>query len=246
MGNDAIAPVRPNPVRTTPNQQTAPVKKVAPPPCDPNLEAYAISFITQINRKIDAVQAKKIWDVIWLNCTTLKDSRTGENYNVDPLLILAIIAKESHFNQYCNQDNNSKCKGIMQLSPITAKALGVKDRYDLNESIRGGITYLCDSRHCRLGKRGVYGLAGYNAGPGSAWDAINLDKPYHGETKQYVYCIYHIYGSLKANVKTGKVAGAIYHAGHNPGTQDLKDFIAALRPGGTGIAFQPIVKSRNA
>ena len=62
--------------------------------------------------------------------------------------------------------------GIMQLMPATAKAMGVKDAYDPEANIAGGIrmdAWLWRFWSCipDAGERRNFMFAGYNAGPGS-------------------------------------------------------------------------------
>ena len=71
----------------------------------------------------------------------------------------------------------------MQLMPRTASALGVFDRFDARENIRGGVRYL---RYLLDRYRGNVALAvaAYNAGEG----AVDLHRgiPPYPETEQYV------------------------------------------------------------
>lgn len=68
--------------------------------------------------------------------------------------------------------------GIMQIMPATATDLGVKNRWDAEESIQGGIKY--DSQVDRIFKtidqpeRRKFMFAGYNAGPGNIQRAKRL------------------------------------------------------------------------
>ena len=71
----------------------------------------------------------------------------------------------------------------MQLMPRTAAALGVVDRFDPRENIRGGVRhlrYLLERYHGSV----VLALAAYNAGEGAV-DAHRGMPPYP-ETQQYV------------------------------------------------------------
>jgi len=79
-----------------------------------------------------------------------------------------------------NPDAVSWCgaMGLMQLMPMTAKDLSVKNVWDPEENIRGGVKY--DRQVDRIFKmigwpeRRRFMFAGYNAGPGNIKKARNL------------------------------------------------------------------------
>lgn len=82
--------------------------------------------------------------------------------NVDKLLIRAVIKHESNFNP--NARGSSGEKGLMQLMPRTARAMGVSNAFDPEENIFGGTRYL--RRNLDLCGQDVRcALARYNGGP---------------------------------------------------------------------------------
>ena len=102
-------------------------------------------------------------------------------FNVNPKLALAIIAVESNFDTVALSNKNAK--GLMQLIPDTARRFGVRNAFDPQQNIRGGMAYL---RWLLAYYQGDVKLvaAAYNAGEG------NVDK-HHGippfaETQEYV------------------------------------------------------------
>ena len=61
-------------------------------------------------------------------------------YRVPLELVAAIIDEESGWNPYAVSTKGAA--GIMQLMPATAMRFGVRNRFVVQESIRGGVAYL--------------------------------------------------------------------------------------------------------
>ncbi|PRC90946.1 transglycosylase SLT domain-containing protein [Solimicrobium silvestre] len=61
-------------------------------------------------------------------------------YRIDPNLVLAIISVESGFNAHAVSPKNAQ--GLMQLLPETAQRFGVKDSFNIEQNLKGGIAYL--------------------------------------------------------------------------------------------------------
>lgn len=109
----------------------------------------------------------------------------AEKYNLPPALILGVIKQESGFKQ--NAKSWCGAQGYMQLMPGTAKQLGVKDAYNLEQNIDGGSKYLrmmLDEFDGNVKKA----VAAYNCGPGNVRKAEKrgLEVPNIEETKNYV------------------------------------------------------------
>jgi len=122
--------------------------------------------------KINEEEGKKIEEVI---------KTKAEKYNVNPNLIKAIIKAESNFNKEAVSEKGAS--GLMQLLPSTAKELGVKNIFDIEENIEGGTKYfkmLLEKYNGDVKKA----LAAYNAG------FNNVDKyqdiPPFVETQQFI------------------------------------------------------------
>jgi soluble lytic murein transglycosylase-like protein len=113
----------------------------------------------------------------------------SHQHDVDPTLVAAVIQAESAFDPTALSSKGAA--GLMQLMPQTASALGVLDRFDPHENIRGGVRhlrYLLDRYRGRV----ALALAADNAGEG-ALDAHGGIVPYR-ETEQYVQRVLRLSG----------------------------------------------------
>jgi TPR repeat protein len=66
--------------------------------------------------------------------------KVSPKYEVDPMLVLAFISVESGFNARAVSSKNAQ--GLMQLIPETARRFRVKDAFDTEDNIKGGVAYL--------------------------------------------------------------------------------------------------------
>ena len=109
-------------------------------------------------------------------------------YEVDPQLVMAIISVESGFNVHARSPKNAQ--GLMQLIPATAKRFHVKNSFDAEDNIKGGLAYL---RWLLTFFKGDVSLvaAAYNAGEGTV-KKYNGIPPYP-ETRNYVRKIRKLY-----------------------------------------------------
>jgi hypothetical protein len=105
----------------------------------------------------------------------------AREHGVSPALIEAVIRTESGFDPSAVSPKGAA--GLMQLMPKTASTLGVADRFDPRESIRGGVRHL---RYLLERYQGsvVLALAAYNAGEGAV--DTHRGVPPYPETQQYV------------------------------------------------------------
>ena len=122
------------------------------------------------------------------------------DFQLDPSLIRSIIATESGFNAKAVSPKGAR--GLMQLMPATAQRLGVKNSFDPEQNIRGGIKHfrtLMDTFNNDL----ELSLAAYNAGENLVQRLGRI--PEIAETKNYVQSITARYG--KRTVETQQEAG---------------------------------------
>ena len=108
---------------------------------------------------------------------------TAEQYQVDWQLLAAIAYQESHWNPLAKSPTG--VRGLMMLTLNTAKEVGVSNRLDAEQSLRGGTEYLLRVKK-RIPKdivepdRTWLALAAYNIGYGHLEDARVLTER-HGD-----------------------------------------------------------------
>lgn len=103
----------------------------------------------------------------------------AHKYNVSWTLLAAQAYQESHWRPYAKSPTG--VRGMMMLTQITAREIGIKNRLNPEASIMGGAYYLNKLRK-RLPESVVepdrtwLALAAYNVGMGHIWDARKLAK----------------------------------------------------------------------
>jgi len=142
------------------------------------------SKIQQVNGDIDAGTAAKIAVVV------LKKSR---KHGVDPRLVFALLAQESRFNPRAVSPVGAQ--GLGQLMPATARGLGVRDSFDIEQNVEGSVRYLAEQMQA-FGGDFRRALAAYNAGPGNVQRYGGI--PPFRETQHYVKTITTHYRQLKS------------------------------------------------
>lgn len=98
--------------------------------------------------------------------------------NVSSKMIALIIGLESSGNKYAN---SGKAMGLTQLTPGTARDLGVQDIYNPKQNIIGSAKYLSQLTAHYNGDTDKI-LAAYNAGPGRVDSGKSLPR----ETRNYI------------------------------------------------------------
>jgi hypothetical protein len=132
----------------------------------------------------------------------------SERTGLDPDLVRRLVKQESRGKSGAVSPKGAG--GTMQLMPATAANLGVKNRFDPDENIRGGTDYLKQ----QLDKFGDVNLAlaAYNAGPGAVQKYGNKVPPYK-ETQDYVKKI------------GGGYQGTGYAGGQSPQVPKFDDWV---------------------
>ena len=106
----------------------------------------------------------------------------AHRYNVDPLLVRAVIKVESDFDHRAVSKKGAI--GLMQLMPGTARDMRINNPFDPRANIMGGTRYL-GRMLSRFDGDLSLGLAAYNAGPTRVAMARNT-VPQLPETIRYV------------------------------------------------------------
>jgi hypothetical protein len=108
-------------------------------------------------------------------------AHAGTKHNIDEDLLASVVRAES--GGQVRAVSPTGARGLMQLMPGTASAMGVDDAFRPEQNISGGTAYL-DSLLTRYHDNVALALAAYNAGPGAV-DKYHGVPPYR-ETQQYV------------------------------------------------------------
>jgi soluble lytic murein transglycosylase-like protein len=116
--------------------------------------------------------------------------RLAPRFNVDFRLALAIARAESNLDPRAVSPRNAQ--GLMQLIPDTAARFGVRNTFDPEQNVRGGLAYLRWLLQ-RFDGDVALASAAYNAGEGAVEKHGGV--PPFAETRDYVQRILHFYRS---------------------------------------------------
>jgi hypothetical protein len=145
--------------------------------------------------------------------------RHSSRRGIDPVLAKAVIQVESSYNPRCVSRKGAR--GLMQLMPETARRFGVKDIFDPEQNIAGGIAYLSVLMDMFSGNLTKV-LAAYNAGENAVIRYGGI--PPYNETENYVARALSVYygrpygsGSMSfAGGKEPKLSGGFGRGVANP------------------------------
>ena len=116
---------------------------------------------------------------------------TAKNLDVSPLLVDSVIQVESNYNPYAISPKGAQ--GLMQLMPATARRFGVKNSFDPQQNIEGGVRYLKFLQETFQDDR--LAVAAYNAGEKAVTKYGNV--PPYRETVDYVAKVGQKYSQAK-------------------------------------------------
>lgn len=128
-------------------------------------------------------------------------SNVASTHNLEPELVEAIVKAESAYNE--NAVSKKGARGLMQLMPQTASALGVTDVHDPKENIQGGSKLISELLSRYNGNLDL-ALAAYNAGD----EAVKKYKgiPPYQETIDYVSKVRKYYDHFASRQNTELLA----------------------------------------
>jgi soluble lytic murein transglycosylase-like protein len=132
-------------------------------------------------------------------------SRAGADHNLDVDLLASLVKAESNGN--ARALSRAGAAGLMQLMPATASDLGVSDRFEPGQNVRGGTAYL-DTLLTHYNNNLSLALAAYNAGP-AAVDRYHGIPPY-AETRAYVARVIHEF-NRRVLAREAQVGLALQH-----------------------------------
>jgi soluble lytic murein transglycosylase len=122
--------------------------------------------------------------------------QASRRFSVEPSLIKAVIKAESDYDHEATSDKGAQ--GLMQLMPKTASDMEVKNPYNPEENIFGGVRYL--STLLERYKNNVrLALAAYNAGPENV-ESYNGVPPFP-ETETFIKRVLNFYGQYESGGK---------------------------------------------
>ncbi len=113
----------------------------------------------------------------------------AQAHDLDWRLLAAVGYQESHWNP--DAVSRTGVRGVMMLTQRTARQLGIENRRDPEQSIKGGARYLrsmIDRVPERIGypDRMWLGLAAYNVGYGHLEDARRLTQSLGGDPDRWI------------------------------------------------------------
>lgn len=117
----------------------------------------------------------------------------SRRFNVDPLLVKAVIKAESDFDT--NAVSHKGAQGLMQLMPETASDMEVQNPFNPEENILGGTRYLSLLLE-RFNDDKRLAIAAYNAGPEKV-ESYQGVPPYR-ETQTFVKRVLRYYDQYKS------------------------------------------------
>ena len=186
------------------HEPTSPYSRATPPTWNP--EMAPVHFLEDGGEPSDQESVKmptpdmptpfplSTRDAEWLFRPLIIDAAC--KYQVDQALIKAIIMTESRYN--AEAVSKEGAKGLMQIMPRTAVAMGIEDPLDPFDNIHGGVKYLRQLLDEFNGNTRL-ALAAYNAGS-------NRVKEYRGVppfevTIQFVQKVFKYQHQFKRTIK---------------------------------------------
>lgn len=139
-------------------------------------------FILSYGKSVEASDARSISDNI---------IKYSQQYDINPRLMAAIIARESRFNKFAV--SSSGAQGLGQLLPKTSQGLGVSEPFDIEQNVYGTVRYMRSMLDRFSGQNKVpYAIASYFEGPNS----VKGSGGFKTRSKSYIEDILKIYNKI--------------------------------------------------
>ena len=189
----------------------------------------------------------------------------SEKYGISESMLKALAFTESGFN--ATAVSSSGAMGMMQLMPVTARALGIEDAFDPYENIMGGAQILAEFKNMFNGDESLM-LAAYNAGPNAvkqhggippyeqtqalvsrvlSYMQSGVNPPetvtYDPATKQATSGAYSDYIALANNLKTQVTSAMINDTTELTTAQTLNSVGSALTTSGSSDTVSQVVQA---
>jgi len=126
--------------------------------------------------------------------------KAANRYGVEPAMVMAIIMAESSYNPKAISKKGAE--GLMQLMPKTAKSMGVKDSFNPEHNINGGVRYYKKLLNQFNGDVEL-ALAAYNAGSRKVKKYRGI--PPFGATKYYIKKVIKYYRYYKTQMDRSRL-----------------------------------------
>lgn len=114
--------------------------------------------------------------------------KEAQSHDIDWRLLAAIGYQESHWKARAR--SRTGVRGLMMLTRSTAKEMGVKNRLNAEQSIRGGSAYFAKLKkrfdHIAEPDRTWIALAAYNVGAGHVKDAQKITQQRGGDPERWM------------------------------------------------------------
>ena len=176
-----MAPVQPNSI--APRQLNSASPNVRP--LQSHVQGKLEAFISSKNSSLSSDQVSEI--AYWIHTYSKEE-------NMDPMLVAALINRESSFN--ANAVSATGAKGLGQIKDFNHQSLGIDDPFNVQQNVRGTVRYL---KHLSgVWKDNIESkklmLASYFQGPNATKKQTNTRMP--AKVNSYVDDILTTYQSL--------------------------------------------------
>jgi soluble lytic murein transglycosylase-like protein len=156
-----------------------------PNPSEPKTDSHAVSVVradARTGRLVRVMRVARNAEPASITPAPVRGliEQTAKTYSVNPALVDSVIQVESNYNPYAISPKGAQ--GLMQLMPATARRFGVKNSFDPQENIEGGVRYLKFLQDTFKDDR--LAIAAYNAGEAAVTKYAGV--PPYAETIKYV------------------------------------------------------------